>query len=231
MVGAKLAGVREIRVLIVDDRPIFRAGARGMLSEYKNIAVVGEAVNGVEAVAKARTLKPDVILMDVQMPEMDGISATAAIMREATEIAIVGLTVSDDEEDVTRMLDAGACGYLLKDSGPQDLARAIEDAHAGRFPLDRSIARTLVRRMAQARPRPQVQTSEPLAMREKKVLSMVMKGSPNKAIASSLAVSESTVKSILRDIFRKLEVDSRAAAAARAAELNLDLAEARKEGN
>jgi DNA-binding NarL/FixJ family response regulator len=194
-----------------------------MLSEYENIVVVGEAVNGVEAVAKARTLRPDVILMDVQMPEMDGISATEAIMRQGTDIAIVALTVSDHEEDVTRMLNAGACGYILKDSGPQDIARAIEEAHAGRFPLDQSIARPLVRRMAQAQPRPEVQTSEPLAVREKKVLSLIMKGSPNKAIATNLGVSESTVKSILRDIFRKLEVESRAAAAARAAELNLDL--------
>jgi DNA-binding NarL/FixJ family response regulator len=218
-----VAQVHDIRVLIVDDRPIFRAGARGMLSEYKHIAIVGEAVNGVEAVAKARTLKPDVILMDIQMPEMDGVKATEAITREATEIAIVGLTVSDAEEDVTRMLDAGACGYILKDSGPEDIARAIEDAHAGRFPLDRSVARTLVRRMAQARPRVQVQTIEPLAPREKEVLRLVMKGSPNKAIATGLRVSESTIKSILRDIFRKLQVESRAAAAARAAELNLDL--------
>ena len=108
-----------IRVLIVDDRPIFRAGARGMLSEYKHINVVGEAVNGREAVRMARSLKPDVILMDISMPEMDGISATEAILQDSHEVAILALSVSDHEDDVSSMLEAGACGYILKDSGPR----------------------------------------------------------------------------------------------------------------
>ena len=213
----------RIRVLIVDDRPIFRAGAKGMLSEYGHIVVVGEAVNGVEAVKMARALGPDVILMDISMPEMDGVAATRAIMEERHEVAILGLTASDHEDDVSSMLEAGACGYILKDSGPDDLARAIEDAHAGRFPLDRSVARKMITRLATARPRPSVQTLEPLAPREKEVLSHVLQGKPNKAIAAAMSVSESTVKTHLREIFRKLEVDSRAAAAARAAQMDLDL--------
>lgn len=213
----------RIRVLIVDDRPIFRAGARGMLSEYTHIAVVGEASDGKQAVAMAKSLKPDVILMDISMPEMDGVSATRAIMRDSHEVAILGLTVSDNADDVTSMLEAGACGYILKDSGPEDLARAIEDAQAGRFPLDRGVARKMVQRLAAARPRPQVQTTEPLAVREKAVLQLVLEGLPNKGIASRLGISESTVKSHLREIFRKLDVESRAAAAARAAQMDLDL--------
>jgi two-component system, NarL family, nitrate/nitrite response regulator NarL len=215
--------MEHIRVLIVDDRPIFRAGARGMLSEYKHITVVGEAVNGREAVRMAKSLRPAVILMDISMPEMDGISATEAILQDSHEVAILALSVSENEDDVTSMLEAGACGYILKDSGPEDLARAIEDAHGGRFPLDRSVARKMVRRLAAARPRPQLHTTEALAPREKTVLRLVLLGKPNKAIAIDLGVSESTVKSSLRDIFRKLEVDSRAAAAARGAQMDLGL--------
>jgi DNA-binding NarL/FixJ family response regulator len=211
----------RIRVLIVDDRPIFRAGSRGMLGEYEHITVVGEAVNGREAVAMARQLRPDVILMDISMPEMDGIRATEAIKRDTNEVAILALTVSDAEDDVSSMLEAGACGYILKESGPEDLARAIEDAHAGRFPLDRSVARKMVKRLAEARPKPVVNLAEPLAPKEKAVLKLVVKGLPNKAIAGQLGMSEGTVKAHLRSIYRKLDVDSRAAAAARAAQLDL----------
>jgi DNA-binding NarL/FixJ family response regulator len=213
----------KIRVLIVDDRPIFRAGSRGMLAGYDHIEVIGEAVDGAEAVAKARRLKPDVILMDINMPEMDGISATRAIINESHEVAILGLTVSDHEDDVAAMLNAGASGYILKDSGPEDLARAIEDAHAGRFPLDKSVARRMVERLAEARPRHQVETIEPLAPREKAILAMVVRGAPNKAIAVALGMSEGTVKAHLRNIYRKLDVESRAAAAARGAQLDLGI--------
>jgi DNA-binding NarL/FixJ family response regulator len=211
----------RIRVLVVDDRPIFRAGAKGMLATYENIAVVGEASDGRQAVSMAKNLKPDVILMDISMPEMDGVSATREIMQDTNEVAIVGLTVSDSEEDITSMLEAGACGYVLKDSGPEDLARAIEDANAGRFPLDRAVARKMVERLAAARPSRELQTAEPLGEREKAVLRLVLVGRPNKGIAAELGVSESTVKSHLREIFRKLHVDSRAAAAAAAARMDL----------
>lgn len=214
--------MERIRVLIVDDRPIFRAGARGMLAEFRHINVIGEAVNGLEAVRLAKSLQPDVILMDISMPEMDGIHATAAILEDSHEVAILALSVSEHEDDVSSMLEAGACGYILKDSGPEDLARAIEDARAGRFPLDRSIARKMVKRLAEGRPKPQLQTAEALAPREKAVLRLVLQGKPNKGIAVDLSISESTVKSSLRDIFRKLNVDSRAAAAGRAAQMDLD---------
>jgi DNA-binding NarL/FixJ family response regulator len=211
----------RIRVLVVDDRPIFRAGAKGMLTHYGNIVVVGEASDGKQAVSMAKSLKPDVILMDVSMPDMDGVSATRQIMQDTDEVAIVGLTVSDHEDDVSSMLEAGACGYILKDSGPEDLARAIEDAHSGRFPLDKGVARRMVARLASVRPSRELQTAEPLSARERAVMRLVLRGAPNKRIAAELGVSESTVKTHLREIFRKLQVDSRAAAAARAVQLGL----------
>ncbi|MGI8610466.1 MAG: response regulator [Candidatus Dormibacteria bacterium] len=213
----------RIRVLIVDDVPILRVGARGMLSEFDHIEIVGEATNGVEAVALARQLRPDVVLMDISMPLMDGMTATRTIVDEVgPEIAIVGLTISDDEEDVAQMLTAGACGYILKDSGPMELLRAIEDAHAGRFPLDRSVARKMVSRLSRMSARNEVQTLEPLTVREKQVLVLVVDGWPNKAIAQQMMTSESTVKTHLREVYRKLNVDSRAAAAAKAANMDLD---------
>ena len=213
--------VGRIRVLVVDDRPIFRAGVKGMLAEYTHIHFVGEASGGKQAVAMAKSVAPDVILMDISMPEMDGVSATRAIMKDTHEVAILGLTVSDSEDDVTSMLEAGACGYVLKDSGPEDLVRAIEDAHAGRFPLDRGVARKMVDRLTAARPQPELQSLEPLSMREKAVLRLVLGGWPNKGIANELGVSESTVKAHLREVFRKLHVDNRAAAAARGVQMGL----------
>jgi len=214
--------IQHIRVLIVDDVPILRVGARGMLAEYEHIDIVGEATNGVEAVAMTMELRPDVVLMDISMPQMDGVTATRTIVAELDrDVAIVGLTVSEDEEDVAQMLTAGACGYILKDSGPTELVRAIEDAHAGRFPLDRSVAQKMVSRLVRMSARREVRTLEPLTPREKQVMLLVVHGLPNKAIAQQLGSSESTIKTHLREVFRKLNVDSRAAAAAKA--VNMDL--------
>ena len=218
----------NIRVLIVDDVPILRAGARGMLSIFEHIEIVGEATNGVEAVDLALDLRPDVVLMDISMPEMDGVTATRAISAQAGPgVAIIALTVSDDEQDVTSMLTSGACGYILKDSGPEELVRAIEDAHAGRFPLDRHVAQNMVNRLARTTRKPEVQSLEPLTTRERTVLGLVIEGLPNKTIALHMGTSESTVKTHLREVFRKLDVDSRAAAAAKATSMNLRLEDPR----
>ena len=222
----------RIRVLIVDDVPILRAGARGMLSIFEHIEIVGEATNGLEAVDLAVALRPDVVLMDISMPEMDGVTATRTIAAQVGEgVAIIALTVSDDEEDVTGMLTSGACGYILKDSGPEELARAIDDAHAGRFPLDRHVAEKMVSRLALNTRRPEVQTLEPLTVRERIVLGLVVEGLANKTIALHMGTSESTVKTHLREVFRKLDVDSRAAAAAKATSMNLRLRDSKGTDN
>lgn len=213
----------RIRVLIVDDRPIFRAGARGMLANAPGIEVVGEATNGREALEKARRLKPQVILMDLSMPEMDGVDATEAIKRENDAIAILALTVSDREEDVVKMVAAGASGYVMKDVGPTELVRAIEDAHAGRFLLDEMMARKVVIRLSQSLGRAHTEPYQgpPLSPQERRILDLVIHGRGNKEIAAALGVSEGTVKTHLRQLYRKLQVHSRAEAAAKGTQLEL----------
>src|SRR5260370_3153155 len=128
--------MNRVRVLIADDRPIFRAGVQGMLRDFAEIDIVGEAMTGRQAVEGSRRLKPDVILMDLNMPEMGGIAATRAIKEEDPDRVILALTVSEAEEDIVEMVAAGASGYVLKDVDPASLARSIQDAHACRFQLD-----------------------------------------------------------------------------------------------
>ncbi len=213
----------RIRVLIVDDRAIFRAGARGMLEDFQAIEVVGEASNGREALEKARRLKPHVILMDLSMPEMDGVLATEAIKRENDAVAILALTVSDREEDVVQMVAAGATGYVMKDVGPAELAEAIQDAHAGRFLLDEALARKVVIRLSQALGRPPAQPYQgpPLSPQERRILDLVIHGRGNKEIAAALHLSEGTVKTHLRQLYRKLQVHGRAEAAAKGTQFGL----------
>src|SRR5205814_1670424 len=126
----------RVRVLIADDRPIFRAGVQGMLRDFPEIDIVGEAVTGRQAVELTRRYKPDVVLMDLNMPEMGGIAATRAIKAEQPDITVLALTVSEAEEDVVERVTAGASAYVLKDVDPERLARSIRDAHAGRFRRD-----------------------------------------------------------------------------------------------
>ncbi len=212
----------RVRVLIADDRPIFRAGVRGMLKDFSDVQIVGEATTGQQAIQLARRLNPDVILMDLNMPDTGGIEATRAIKMENPDRVILGLTVSEAEEDVVEMVAAGASGYVLKDVDPASLARAILDAHAGRFLLDDALTRRVIVRLGAALRRPaRAQPASPLTDREAEILRMVSQGKANKAIASRLSVSEGTVKSHLRNIYRKLHVQTRAEAAAQAARLDV----------
>lgn len=212
----------RIRVLIADDRPIFRAGVQGMLKDFPDIHVVAEATTGREAVERARRFRPDVVLMDLNMPEMGGIAATRAIKSELPETTVLALTVSEAEEDVVEMVAAGASGYVLKDVDPENLMRSIQEAHAGRFLLDDVLTRRVITRLGAALGRtekPAVRAA--LTEREREILKMVMQGKSNKAIAERVGISDGTVKSHLRNIYRKLQVQTRAEAAARAARLDL----------
>lgn len=193
-----------------------------MLKDFSDVQIVGEATTGQQAIQLARRLNPDVILMDLNMPDTGGIEATRAIKMENPDRVILGLTVSEAEEDVVEMVAAGASGYVLKDVDPASLARAILDAHAGRFLLDDALTRRVIVRLGAALRRPaRAQPASPLTDREAEILRMVSQGKANKAIASRLSVSEGTVKSHLRNIYRKLHVQTRAEAAAQAARLDV----------
>jgi len=211
----------RVRVLIADDRPIFRAGVQGMLRDFPEIDIVGEAMTGRQAIERSRRLKPDVILMDLNMPEMGGIAATRAIKEENPERVVLALTVSEAEEDIVEMVAAGASGYVLKDVDPASLARSIQDAHAGHFQLDDALTRRVIVRLGSALKRSRRPLAEPLTERETQILRMVVDGTSNKAIANRLGLGEGTVKSHLRNIYRKLQVRTRAEAAAHAVQLDI----------
>ena len=214
---------QPVRVLIADDRPIFRAGVRGMLKDFPEITIVGEATTGREAVDRCRRLRPDVVLMDLQMPELGGIAATRMIKTEDPDRTILALTVSESEEDVISMVAAGASGYVLKDVDPVTLARSILEARAGRFQLDESLMRRVILSMAESiQQRPQAAPlAEPLTQKETQIARLIVKGKSNRLIGRELGVSEGTVKTHIRNIYRKLHVGSRPEAAARAVALNL----------
>jgi DNA-binding NarL/FixJ family response regulator len=211
----------RVRVLIADDRPIFRAGVQGMLRDFPEIDIVGEAMTGRQAVEGSRRLKPDVILMDLNMPEMGGIAATRAIKEENPERVVLALTVSEAEEDIVEMVAAGASGYVLKDVDPASLAQSIQDAHAGHFQLDDALTRRVIVRLGSTLRRSRRPLAEPLTERETQILRMVVVGMSNKAIANRLGLGEGTIKSHLRNIYRKLQVRTRAEAAAQAVQLDI----------
>jgi DNA-binding NarL/FixJ family response regulator len=211
----------RVRVLIADDRPIFRAGVQGMLRDFPEIDIVGEAMTGRQAVERSRRLKPDVILMDLNMPEMGGIAATRAIKEENPDRVVLALTISEAEEDIVEMVAAGASGYVLKDVDPASLARSIQDAHAGHFQLDDALTRRVIVRLGSTLKRSRRPLAEPLTDRETQILRMVVTGMSNKAIANRLGLGEGTIKSHLRNIYRKLQVRTRAEAAAQAVQLDI----------
>ena len=213
--------MNRVRVLIADDRPIFRAGVQGMLRDFPEIDVVGEAMTGRQAVERSRRLKPDVILMDLNMPEMGGIAATRAIKEEDPDRVVLALTVSEAEEDIVEMVAAGASGYVLKDVDPESLARSIQEAHAGHFELDDALTRRVIARLGATLKRSRRPLAEPLTEREAQILKMLVDGKSNKAIGKLLSMGEGTVKSHLRNIYRKLQVRTRAEAAAQAVRLEL----------
>ncbi|MCZ6461614.1 MAG: response regulator transcription factor [Actinobacteria bacterium] len=194
-----------VRVVIADDHPVVRAGLRGMLEPESDIEVVGEATNGREAVSLVGRLEPEVVLMDLQMPELDGVAATKQIRDRYPETNVLVLTTFDTDADITRAISAGATGYLLKDAPRQDLFQAIRAAARGESVLTPAVASRLMSKMRG----PGVQS---LSEREIEVLTQVADGNSNKEIAGKLYISEATVKTHLVHIFGKLGVDDRTAA-------------------
>ena len=196
-----------IRLLIAEDHGVVRAGLQKLVATFDGVELVGSAADGAEAVDLCRETRPDVVLMDLEMPRLDGIAATRRISEEDSDAHVVVLTSFSDRERILGALDAGAVGYVLKDAEPDELASAIRAAARGESPLDPKAARTVL--AARRQPGP----VELLTEREREVLQMVGKGMPNKHISRRLGISEKTVKAHLTSIFRTLGVTDRTQAA------------------
>ena len=200
-----------IRILIVDDHAIVRKGIVALLKTEPGMEVVGEAGDGREAVSLARTLKPDVILMDLVMPRMDGIEATRRITEQAEAPRIVVLTSFAADDKVFPAIKAGALGYLLKDTGPEELVQAIRQVYRGEPSLEPSIARKVLQELSH--PLKAELTPEPLSEREMDVLRLIAQGCSNRSIADKLVIGEVTVRTHVSNILSKLHLASRTQAA------------------
>jgi DNA-binding NarL/FixJ family response regulator len=200
---------RTVRVVLADDHPVVRDGLRGMLAAVPDIEVVGEAGDGVEAVAVVRVTRPDVLLLDLRMPRGDGLAAIEALRGDPVKVLV--LSTFATARDVREALEAGATGYVLKDTPRDQLVAALHAAADGESVLSPAVATQVVSRL-------RGETSGELTDRELAVLRLVAQGTPNRAIAATLFVSEATVKTHLVHVFAKLDVTDRAAAVATAYE-------------
>jgi DNA-binding NarL/FixJ family response regulator len=215
---AETANGSRIRVLLVDDHGVVRRGLRGYLELLDDIEVVGEAENGLEGVERSAELDPDVILMDIVMPQLDGIGAISRIKAAQPAVQIVALTSFIEEEKVLAALESGASGFILKDADADDVAAAIRAAHNDEVHLDPAAARILAKGM---RNRIDQQPAEPLTERELEVLSLVGHGRSNKEIATDLGITERTARTHVSNILGKLDLQSRTQAALYAVERKL----------
>lgn len=197
-----------IRVLIVDDQAIVRKGTMALLAQVEGITVVGEAANGQAAIEESATLTPDVILMDLVMPKVDGIAAIQEISIRQPTVRILALTSFATDDKIFPAIKAGALGYLLKDAEPEELVAAIHQVYRGEPSLPPAIARKLLREIRQA-PSQQQATPDPLTERELEVLSLVAQGLDNQAIADRLTVTEVTVRTHISHILDKLHLANR----------------------
>jgi DNA-binding NarL/FixJ family response regulator len=221
MTGATM----PVRVLIVDDQALFREALATLLEVRPEICVVGEAANGAEALDRVAALRPDVVLMDLHMPVLDGIGATRRVRVEHPDVQVLALTTFDDDEDVFAALRAGAVGYLLKDVSSDRLVEALLAATRGESVLQPSVAAKVVARFArmtdgEAAPRPQPLVV-PLSERELEVLRLLAEGSSNREIASALFLAEGTVKNHVTNVLGKLGARDRTQAALRGKALGL----------
>ena len=197
--------MNNIRLVIVDDHPVVRDGLRGMLESQPDFEVVGEASDGEAAVRITETLKPEIVLMDLRMPEMDGVTALREIKASNPQVQVLVLTTYDSDADILPAIEAGACGYLMKDSSREELYTAIRATVREETVLAPAVAARLVGRM-------RAPAEERLSSRELEVLQLVAEGDSNSEIASHLHISQATVKSHLIHIFGKLGVSDRTAA-------------------
>jgi DNA-binding NarL/FixJ family response regulator len=199
-----------IRVLLVDDDDLMRAGLRAVLSSDASVEVVGEAGNGRAAVERARALRPDLVLMDVRMPDLDGIAATREVLSTSPEVKVVILTTFEQDDYIFGALNAGASGFLLKRTGPEELLAAIHTVAAGDSLLSPSVTRTVIARMAR-QPTPEIGSGllDELTPREREVLELVARGLSNSEIAAELVIEESTVKTHVKRILMKLRLRDR----------------------
>jgi DNA-binding NarL/FixJ family response regulator len=206
--------VTPIRLLIVDDHPVVRDGLRGIFEGDPEFEVLGEASDGEEAVDMAESLQPDVVLMDLRMPNVDGATAIRTLAKRANPARVLVLTTYETDADVVPAIEAGAIGYLLKDSPRAELHRAVRAANLGESVLSPSVAKRLVRQI-------RTPAQDGLSDRELEVLSLIAQGETNRGTAARLFISEATVKTHLLHIYAKLDVNDRAAAVATAYERGL----------
>jgi DNA-binding NarL/FixJ family response regulator len=214
--------MNEITILLVDDQPLFREGLHTLLSVQPDFKVVGEAGNGIEALSLVHSLRPAVILMDLQMPLLDGVETTRRLREEHLNCAVIVLTTFDDDELVFDGLRAGAIGYLLKDAPSEKLGDAIRSASRGESFLQPSVAAKVVAEFARLKKKPTASPLiEPLSEREREVLRLISDGCSNREIAESLCLAEGTVKNHITNILGKLGVRDRTQAALLAVENDL----------
>jgi len=204
-----------LHILLVDDHLLFRKGLAQLLDAQPDFEVIGEAADGLEAVEQTRLLHPDLVLMDIRMPNCDGLEATRRIKAQVPEVQVVMLTVSDDEHDLTAAVQCGADGYLLKDLRPETLFQQLRGLMEGEAPLSRTMTAKLFRQLAQqGQTTVQPAATDVLSARECDILPLIVSGYSNQEIAEELGIARNTVKNHLRSILAKLGVRNRAQAAA-----------------
>lgn len=212
---------RPARIIIADDHELARAGLRSMLQGEAGIELVGEAVNGRQAVEMCGRLRPDLVLLDVQMPEMDGMAATRAIKAAAPEVCVIIITMHANAEYLLKALRAGAAGYLLKDATRRELIAAVRQVLNGEMILNSEMVGRALQSLAGEAPRTPEPLLQPLTPREREVLQHIARGETNRQIAAALTIAPGTVKVHVERIIAKLGVSDRTQAAVRAIELGL----------
>jgi DNA-binding NarL/FixJ family response regulator len=207
--------MEPLRILLVDDHLLFRKGLIRLLGAQPDFDVVGEARDGLEAIEKTRQLRPDLVLMDIRMPNCDGLEATRRIKAQMPGVHVVMLTVSDNEQDLARAVKYGADGYLLKDLQPEELFEQLRRVGQGEAPLSRGMTGKLFNQLSRrSRPVAESKASGVLSERECEVLTLVVEGFTNHQIGDELGIARNTVKNHLRSIYAKLNVNNRTQAAA-----------------